>query len=155
MIAYSDDVSKEEMDSLGVEKVGLEELLRRADIVDLHMRLSDSTRHMIGRKELGMLKDTAILINTARSGLIDTDALIEALKTHRIMGAALDVFDKEPMDPSCELFGLDNVTVTPHQGGVTVNAFEDSPAMLLHEIERYFAGETPRFLQNPSVLAGK
>mgnify|MGYP000639300616 CR=1 FL=1 len=136
----------------GIKKVTKEELLRRADIVDLHMRVSDKTYHMIGREELEMMKDTAILVNTARSRLVDTDALVDALKNGKIMGAALDVFDEEPLDPASPLLELDNVTLTTHQGGVTVNAFDDSPAMLLHEIERFFSGEAPRFLQNPSVL---
>ena len=152
VIACSEHTSAEEMAKIGVEKVTKEELLRRADIVDLHMRVSDKTYHMIGREELEMMKDTAILVNTARSRLVDTDALVDALKNGKIMGAALDVFDEEPLDPASPLLELDNVTLTTHQGGVTVNAFDDSPAMLLHEIERFFAGETPRFLQNPSVL---
>ena len=150
--ACSEHTSAEEMAKIGVEKVTKEELLRRADIVDLHMRVSDKTYHMIGREELEMMKDTAILVNTARSRLVDTDALVDALKNGKIMGAALDVFDEEPLDPASPMLELDNVTLTTHQGGVTVNAFDDSPAMLLHEIERFFAGETPRFLQNPSVL---
>ena len=142
------------MAKIGVEKVTKEELLRRADIVDLHMRVSDKTYHMIGKEELEMMKDTAILVNTARSRLVDTDALVDANMTdaHRAYLTALDVFDEEPLDPASPLLELDNVTLTTHQGGVTVNAFDDSPAMLLHEIERFFAGETPRFLQNPSVL---
>lgn len=153
VIACSEHTSAEEMAKIGVEKVTKEELLRRADIVDLHMRVSDKTYHMIGAEELDMMKDTAILINTARSRLIDTDALVDALKSGKIMGAALDVFDEEPLDPASPLLELDNVTLTSHQGGVTVNAFDDSPAMLLSEIERFFAGETPKFLQNPSVLS--
>lgn len=153
VIACSDHISAEDMQRIGVEKVSKEELLRRADIVDLHMRVSEKSYHMIGKAELEMMKDTAILINTARSRLIDTDALVEALKEGQIMGAALDVFDEEPLDPASPLLQLDNVTLTTHQGGVTVNAFDDSPAMLLHEIERYFEGELPRFLQNPAVLS--
>ncbi len=152
VIAYSEHTSAEDMAKLGIEKVSKEELLRRADIVDLHLRLSDKTRHIIGKAEFEMMKDTAILVNTARSRLIDTDALVYALKSGKIMGAALDVFDEEPLDPASPLLELDNVTLTTHQGGVTVNAFDDSPAMLLNEIERFFAGEAPKFLQNPSVL---
>ncbi len=149
VIAYDPCVPAERMREDGVEPVGKEELLRRADIVTLHMRVTDDTYHIIGKNEFAMMKDTAILVNTARSRLIDTDAMVTALQSGKIMGAALDVFDREPLPANSPLLQLDNVTLTTHQGGVTVNAFEDSPAMLLHEIERFFAGETPRFLQNP------
>ncbi len=156
VIAYSPLEPREKIEVDGVEYIeDKNELFERADIITLHMRLAESTKEIINRESISHMKKTAILVNTARSRLIDMDALTEALQEGRIMGAALDVFDEEPLPPDSPLLSLDNVTLTTHQGGVTVNAFEDSPAMVLTQIERYFNGEIPRFLQNPSVLKGK
>lgn len=152
VIAYDPYVSAEDMLKDGVVSVDKETLVRESDIITLHMRPTEETYHIIGREELSKMKDTAILINTARAHLVDNEALIEALQQGKIMGAALDVYEKEPLDMASPLLDLDNVILTTHQAGVTVNAFEDSPAMLLTQIERYFNGETPMFLKNPSVI---
>ena len=152
VIAYDPYVSAEDMLKDGVVSVDKETLVRESDIITLHMRITEETYHIIGRDEIEKMKDTAILINTARAHLVDNEALIEALQQGKIMGAALDVYEKEPLDPASPLLDLDNVILTTHQAGVTVNAFEDSPAMLLTQIERYFNGETPMFLKNPSVI---
>jgi len=83
---------------------------------------------------------------------VDMEALYEALKERTITGAAVDVFSKEPLSPDDPLLKLDNITMTCHKGGDTVESYADSPDMLLNEVERFFAGETPRFLANPEVL---
>lgn len=147
VVAADPFVSGEDMAREGVEKLSLEALLAQADIVSLHMRVTPETKGIINGKALGLMKPEAVLINTARAGLVDTQALIQALEERRIMGAALDVFDTEPIPQDSPLLRLDNVTLTTHQAGVTVNAFDESPDMVLHEIERFFAGETPRFLK--------
>ena len=152
VIACSAHTSPERLAEDGVEAVSFEQLLERSDIITLHSRVSDRNYRIFNKEAFAKMKDTAIFVNTSRSRLVDTDALVEALQTGKIMGAAIDVYDYEPLKSDDPLLALDNVTLTTHQGGVTVNAFDDSPAMLMEQIERYFAGETPRFLQNPTVL---
>ena len=153
VVAADPFVSAEQMSAEGVEKMELNELLATADIVSLHMRVTPETKGIINAQTLRLMKPDAVLVNTARSGLIDTEALIHALQDKQIMGSALDVFDVEPIPRDSPLLELDNVTLTTHQAGVTVNAFDESPDMVLHEVERYFAGETPRFLKtSPATL---
>lgn len=107
----------------------LDSLLSRADVVSIHMRLTGDTRHMIGERELGLMKPTAYLINTARSGLVDENALVEALRAKAIMGAAIDVFEKEPLPAGHPFLGLDNITLTPHLAGSTRDAFANTPGL--------------------------
>lgn len=124
-----------------VTLVDLETLLRQADVVSVHARLTDESHHLIGRRELAWMKPTAILVNTARSGLIDERALVDALSERRIMGAALDVFDIEPLPPDHPLLRLDNVTITPHLAGSTIDAFRNSPKLMAGHLERMFRGK--------------
>lgn len=108
-----------------VTLVDKETLFRTCDIVSLHTPLNDSTRGLVGEKELSWMKPTAYLINTARGGVVDTHALVEALRNHRIAGAGIDVFDMEPPIPSdYQLNKLPNVVVTPHVAFATKQAFE-------------------------------
>ncbi|GEB31560.1 2-hydroxyacid dehydrogenase [Brevibacillus parabrevis] len=111
-------------------KVALDELLQQADIVSLHLRLTEKTQHFIGEHELAQMKPNAVLINTARSGLIDEKALVAYLQAGRIAGAALDVFDNEPLAADDPLLHLDNVTITPHMAGSTRDAFTNSPKQM-------------------------
>ncbi|HUT93573.1 MAG TPA: 2-hydroxyacid dehydrogenase [Thermoguttaceae bacterium] len=121
--------------------VDLETLLRESDVVSIHARLTDETHHLIGEKELALMKPSAVLVNTARSGLIDEAALVRALSERRIMGAALDVFDTEPLPPDHPLVELDNVTITPHLAGSTADAFRNSPKRMAEHLTRMFKGE--------------
>lgn len=114
----------------GVAKVdSLDELLERSDIVSMHMRLTDQTRHMIGAAQLARMKPSAYLVNTARSGLVDEKALVEALQAKRIMGAAIDVFENEPLPVDDPIVRLDNITLTPHMAGTTYDAFMNTPKL--------------------------
>lgn len=142
------------IEAMGAKLVDQETLLRTADVVSMHARVSPSTVGMMGREQFAMMNPTAIFVNSARPALVDTKAMIEALKTGQIMGAALDVYDVEPIEPDNPLLELDNVTFCCHKGGDTVECFANSPKMVLDQTERYFAGETPRFLTNPEVLKG-
>lgn len=109
----------------GVVLTDLHTLMSQCDIVSLHIPLNDDTRGMIGDKELSWMKSDAILINTARGGVIKTDALVKALKEHRIAGAGIDVFDMEPPIPkNYELMQCNNAIFTPHVGFATQQAFE-------------------------------
>ncbi|MCX7044809.1 MAG: 2-hydroxyacid dehydrogenase [Candidatus Sumerlaeota bacterium] len=119
----------------------LETLLRESDIVSLHARLTKETERMIGAAQFAMMKPSAVLVNTARSGLVDEAALVQALQDRRIMGAALDVFDVEPLPPDHPLLKLDNVTLTPHMAGSTVDGFRNSPRLMAGHLARMLRGE--------------
>ncbi len=123
--------------------VDLPTLMKESDVVSLHARLSPETHHLIGAAELAMMKHTAVLVNTARSGLIDEKALVEALRQRKIMGAALDVFDEEPLPAGSPMLELDNVTITPHLAGSTIDAFLNSPKMMAGHLTRMLRGEGP------------
>jgi D-3-phosphoglycerate dehydrogenase len=105
-----------------------DEILREADFVSLHVPLTDATRHMIGSREFGLMKRTAVLVNTARGGLIDEGALLEALAGGRIWGAGIDVFEKEPPD-NRELLELDNLVIGSHCAASTVQAVDNMGMM--------------------------
>jgi D-3-phosphoglycerate dehydrogenase len=96
----------------------------------------------MGRSELGLMKQTAVLINTARSGLVDEEALTEALAANKIMGAAIDVFDQEPLPVDHPMIKLENVTITPHLAGSTIDAFRGSPALMAGHLARSLAGDS-------------
>ncbi|MHB8899276.1 MAG: 2-hydroxyacid dehydrogenase [Thermoguttaceae bacterium] len=123
--------------------VDLPTLMSQSDVVSLHARLTPETHHLIGPAQLGMMKPTAILVNTARSGLVDEKALVEALRQRKIMGAALDVFDEEPLPVDSPLPALDNVTITPHLAGSTIDAFLNSPRMIAGHLARMLQGQRP------------
>ena len=128
-------------DPAPAELVDLETLLRESDVISIHARLTEESQHLIGREELAMMKPSAVLVNTARSGLIDEGALIEALREGRIMGAALDVFDTEPLPADHPLIELENVTICPHIAGSTIDAFRNSPKMMAAHLARMLRGE--------------
>jgi len=128
-------------DAAPATMVDLDTLLRESDVVSIHARLTAETHHLIGRRELGLMKPTAVLVNTARSGLVDEAALVRALQERRIMGAALDVFDTEPLPADHPLLGLDNVTLTPHLAGSTIDAFRNSPRLMAGHLARMIRGE--------------
>ena len=128
----------------GVAKVALDELLARSDVVTLHARVTPETTGFIGRRELGLMKPSAYLINTARGPLVDYQALYEALSGGSIRGAALETFAVEPVPPDLPLLGLPNVTLTPHIAGASLQTVERSAAMIAEEVRRHIDGEPPR-----------
>jgi len=138
----------------GIELLGLEELLRRADIITLHTPATPQNRHLINRERLALMRPTAILINTARGTLVDEDALVEALKNDRLAGAGLDVFQREPLEHSSPLLALDSVVLTPHCAGKDLTAQASTVSRCVETILRFFRGEPlePGDLRNPDVL---
>lgn len=114
-------IPEEEERELGIRYVSFDELLTESDIVSIHVPLTETTRHMIGEAQLSMMKPTAILINTSRGGIVDEQALAQALKQQQILGAGLDAFAQEPPGLDCPFFQMDNVVLTPHSGGNTVD----------------------------------
>ncbi|KEY51162.1 2-hydroxyacid dehydrogenase [Citrobacter amalonaticus] len=112
------------------EKVDtLDELVTRADVVSLHARMTPETENLINAHHFGLMKSSAIIVNTARSGLINERDLIDALQAGKIMGAALDTFDDEPLPDNSAFYLLNNVTITPHIAGSTLDAFSNSPKL--------------------------
>lgn len=115
--AFRDEAAEVEF---GIEYVDLDTLLKTSDFVSVHVPLMDSTRHLIGERELAMMKSTAILVNSARGPVVDQKALYEALKAGQIAGAGLDVFEVEPVDANEPLLTLDNVVVVPHIASASI-----------------------------------
>lgn len=128
-------------DALGVRFRLLGELLRTSDIVSLHVPLNPTTRHLVGAREIALLKPTAVLVNTSRGPVIDEVALTEALAAGKIAGAGLDVFDQEPPDADNPLFSLDNVVLTAHLAGPTVESSTARLRNAFDNVERVERGE--------------
>jgi len=122
VLAYDPFLSREVAESLGVEVVELKELLEQADYITVHAPLTEATRHIISNEEFSLMKKGARVINCARGGIIDEAALVNAVKQGKVIGAALDVFEKEPPDFSSEVVKLDNIITTPHLGASTEEA---------------------------------
>jgi len=154
-VLYTDVRRNETLEKeLGARKVELDELLRESDFISLHVPLTPETHHLIGERELKMMKKTAYLINTSRGPVIDEKALVEALKNGEIAGAALDVFENEPeLTPG--LAELDNVVLTPHIGSASVETRTRMATLAAENIIAYFEGKRPPTVVNPEVLEGR
>jgi phosphoglycerate dehydrogenase-like enzyme len=135
----------------GARYVPLDELLATADVVSLHVPIVPETRGMIGARELGLMRPDAVLVNTARAQVVDTTALVAALRSRRIAGAAIDAWSPEPCTQS-ELFALPNVVVTPHVGGNSVESSIKARTWSVRNLLDALAGE-PRDVVNPEVLS--
>jgi len=152
LTAYDPYVSKETAKRVGVRLVDLETLLKESDILTIHAALTERTVHLIGEKELKLVKKSAFIINTARGAIIDEKALIKALKEGWIAGAALDVFEEEPPKPDNPLLKMDNVLVTPHFASCTYEAYQREAFMAAEEVLRVLQGMKPNFVVNPEVF---
>jgi lactate dehydrogenase-like 2-hydroxyacid dehydrogenase len=128
---------------LRISRLGLVELLQTSDIVTLHVPLTEQTRHLIGRRELSHMKTTALLINTCRGQVIDEQALTSILKVNRIMGAGLDVLEEEPPDINHPLLSLENVLITPHVAGVTLDTWRRRSEIIYQNMQRVWEGNDP------------
>ena len=128
---------------LRISRLGLVELLQTSDIVTLHVPLTEQTRHLIGRRELSHMKTTALLINTCRGQVIDEQALTSILKENRIMGAGLDVLEEEPPDINHPLLSLENVLITPHVAGVTLDTWRRRSEIIYQNMQRVWEGNDP------------
>lgn len=133
--------------------VSLDDLLRNADFISLHVPLSQSTRHLIGKRELDIMRPTAILINVSRGEVIDEVALVEALKKGRIAGAGLDVFENEPKLAE-GLADQDNVVLSPHIGSASVETREKMAQMAVKNLMDGLEGRRPPHLVNPEAYHG-
>lgn len=144
LLYYDPYPAKPEVEqALGVERVSLDDLLRRADIVTLHVPLNDQTRHIIDARALSLMKPTAILVNTCRGPVVDEPALTEALQTGRIRAAGLDVLYSEPPAPDNPILALENVLFSPHSAGVTYDTWQRRGAFIFQNLQRVANGEKP------------
>lgn len=137
---------------VGAQAVSLDELLPRADAVSLHARLTPETRHILGRDEIGRLPRGAVLVNSARGGLLDYDALCDALESGQLRAAALDVYDPEPPPPDSRLFRTPNLTLSPHIAGASRETAERAALIAAGEVGRYARGEPLRHVANPAAV---
>jgi D-3-phosphoglycerate dehydrogenase / 2-oxoglutarate reductase len=139
-IAFSLRGDPERIAATGARPASKEEILREADVVTLHLRLLPETRGFLGRRELSLMKRTALLINTARGALIEREALVDTLIQGKIAGAALDVFHDEPLKPGDPLLVRDNVVLSPHNAGQTPEVIRDGLLRAVHNVEAFLAG---------------
>jgi D-3-phosphoglycerate dehydrogenase len=141
VVAWTLHPSSEVASRLGIKFVPLDELLRTSDVVSINLRLSLDTAGLIGRRELSLMKPTAIIINTARGAIIDQKALVEALKEGRIAGAGLDVFEQEPIPPDDPILKLDNVILSPHNASSTPEVVEKSSRRSVENVIAFLEGK--------------
>ena len=152
LIVYDPFISEDVVKPFGARLVDKETLFKEADFVSVHARLTPESHHAIGAEDFARMKPTAYFINTARAGLVDYDALYGVLAAHKISGAALDVFDEEPLAEDSPFRKLDNVTLTTHRAGSTLDAALNSPRLVFERIEALIRdGKTAGFI-NPAVL---
>ncbi len=153
-VLYTSRQRKPEVErEMGVEWRTLPELLGESDFVSLHVALTPETRGLIGARELSLMKADAVLVNTARGAVVDQAALVQALSEGRIGGAALDVFEQEPLSPDDPLLKLSNVLVAPHVGSATVETRTRMADLAFENLRAFFAGERVACVVNPEVVA--
>lgn len=141
------------VDSFGVERLPLDDLLTISDVVSIHLRLSDESRGLLNREKLWKMKPGAILINTSRGAIVDETALIEALREKRLAGAGLDVFSAEPLPPTSELRTLPNVLLTPHVGWKVRDVLHEFVEIAADQLEAWLTtGLSKSEVLNPSAI---
>lgn len=128
---------------LGIEYAEMDDLLSRSDVVSLHVPLTDETRGMIGKKEIAKMKPRAILINTSRGGVVDEEAVVDALKRNRLGGAGFDVFTTEPLPQNNIFSGVENVILSPHIGGGTQEGIQNMSKFAGRNMAMILKGERP------------
>src|SRR3954449_13124908 len=146
VVGWSANLTDERAAEVGVRRVSKEELLSTADVVTIHLQLSDRTRGLIGREELSRMKPTAILVNTSRGPIVDEHALVEALRGGAIHGAGIDVFDQEPLPRHHPLREMRRAVLTPHLGYVTEKTYEVFYRDAVDDVAAWLAGEPIRVI---------
>lgn len=146
VVAWSQNLTPERAEAAGARLVGRADLFGGSDVVSLHVVLSERTRGLVGAPELALMRPTAFLVNTSRGPVVDEEALVRACRERRIAGAALDVFDVEPLPAGHPLRTLDNVVLSPHQGYVTRDTFRTWYADVVEDVAAWRAGAPVRVL---------
>jgi D-3-phosphoglycerate dehydrogenase len=153
VIACDPHVDDKHFAALGVERVSLETLAERSDYVSVHTLLNAETRHLIGEAFFKRMKPTAVLINTSRGPVVDEAALVKALRDKRLAGAALDVWEHEPVNSDNPLLQMENVIATPHAAYFSSAAVAQIPRRCGEEVARVLTGQRPLNVVNPEVYA--
>jgi len=153
VIAWSRSLTPEKAAEKGVECVTREELLKRSDIASIHLQLTKETRGLIGANELALMKPTALIVNTSRAPIIDTAALIAALKAGTIGGAALDVYDNEPLPADDPIRNAPNTLLSPHLGYVIGENYDTTYGQSVENILAWLDGKPIRVI-DPNAPAG-
>jgi len=153
VLAYDPFISKEVAEQMGIDLVDLNDCLKRSDYITLHLPKNKETLGMISTKQFEMMKDGVRLVNVARGGIIDDDAMVAAIKSGKCAGAALDVYPSEPPDFSAELFDLPNVVTTPHLGASTEEAQTNVAIDVAEQIADVFEGRSARSAVNMPALS--
>jgi phosphoglycerate dehydrogenase-like enzyme len=146
VVAWSQNLTQERADAVGVRRVTREELLSTSDVLSIHLVLSDRTRGLFQAADLALMKPTAVLINTSRGPIVDERALVGALRSKAIAGAGLDVYDTEPLPPGHDLTTLDNVVLLPHLGYVSEPGFRHMYGQAVADIAAFLRGAPIRVL---------
>lgn len=155
LIVYDIFRDEQAAKALNAEYVSLEELAAQSDVISVHCPLTEQTRHLVNGDFLRRMKHSAILVNTARGPIVDEKALISALREGGIAGAGLDVYEKEPVDPSNELLTMSNVYALPHVGWHTVESARKTLEQAADNVADFVAGKVPRNCLNPQYLNHK
>jgi phosphoglycerate dehydrogenase-like enzyme len=145
-IAWSQNLTAEKAAAQGVERVEKDELFRRSDILSVHLVLSPRSRGLVGKREIGLMKPSAILVNTSRGPICDTEAVIEALKAGRLAYAGFDVYDQEPLPINHPLRQAPNVILTPHIGYVTDENYHSSYPQIVEDVLGFLDGKPVRVI---------
>ncbi len=153
VLAWGPTLDDERAAAAGARRVSLDDLFRESDVVSVHLRLSDQTRGIIQAQHLSLMKPAAYFINTARGPLVDEKALIAALQENRIAGAALDVYELEPLPERHPLRSCQNAVLSPHMGFVTREAYHLFFSQAVEAIDNYLQGKLPPRALNPEVFA--
>jgi phosphoglycerate dehydrogenase-like enzyme len=146
---YNDKVRSEKAENFGATRVELDELLERSDIVTLHTPLDNTTKGIIGERELRLMKNTGVLINTCRGPVVDEIALQHALEDGEIWGAGLDVFEQEPVDPNNPILKLENTVVAPHIAGKSYESYPRRVRFAFENMTKVWQGGQPDSVVNP------
>jgi phosphoglycerate dehydrogenase-like enzyme len=146
VIAWSENLTADGAHAAGTERVEKQELFARADFVSIHYKLSERSRGIVGTREIARMKPTAFLVNTSRGPLVDTQALLDALHEQRIAGAALDVYDEEPLPPAHPLRSTPRTLLSPHLGYVASSAYERWWREIVEDVEAFLDGDPVRVI---------
>jgi glyoxylate reductase len=152
ILAFDRSPETKDTSGLDITFVELDDLLRESDFVSLHVALTPDTEHLIGPRELGLMKRTAVLINAARGPVVNTDALVSALREGEIFAAGLDVTDPEPLPANHPLVALPNCTVVPHIASATVSTRDNMATLAARNLLSVLNGEQPEHIVNPEVF---
>ena len=138
VLVYDPFCDSKNLESQGYTVMELNELCKEADVISMHFRLTPETKGLLGKEQFALMKPTAVLINTARAGLVDEEAMMDALINHKIGGAGLDVWHQEPLPENHPFYTMDNVTLTGHLAGWSSNAFEMTVDIMIQALKHYF-----------------